>query len=607
MTEGRSVTWRLLVSFLVIAGGLCGGLLGTQPHMRVQAQPGLQTVILQQGLDGYLGCQDTRISAENPNTNFGNEELILGMRGQAAALVRFDVSSIPDYAIIEEATFGLYVSNFGQPDDVPIVATTYAVTRTWQEMGATWYKATSDTYWGIPGCEDTTSDRSPVPMGSQSIWNKDTWYEWDVTPAVQMWVQDPDSNHGIVAKQTNIEVGGEYDIRHSEYPGVPYRPRLIIRYYLVPPTATPTPTFTPTSTSTATATATPTSTATHTATATPTETSTATAIPTATSTATEAPTSTATATSTATEAPTHTATSTSIPTATPTDTATPTEAATATPTETGAPTATPTMPPATATSTATATATSTATVPPPTNTPVVTPVVQWYKLYIPGQPKLYPRRCTNWGQVFEEPFTLPTPEFRGWSLSLGGGQMEVRDGYMHMWTSESIDRFPIMWRNDLFQNAGNEYTVEMRFRHSDFTAYGTTIALNSRPYDGQRTQPGQALPQGLEDILSIHHVEGTEAGGVHRFDVTLLGHKVIWPTDRANDDRWHTLRLTLDEGSWYKLYLDNSPLPAIWVNDNRRPVSMYIGNPTTQRFWGGWTQLYVDYVRISKCLVYGPH
>jgi hypothetical protein len=37
-----------------------------------------------------------------------------------------------------------------------------------------------------------------------------------------------------------------------------------------------------------------------------------------------------------------------------------------------------------------------------------------------------------------------------------------------------------------------------------------------------------------------------------------------------------------------------------------RPSSIYIGNPKIEPWFGGWTQLYVDYVRISRCLIWGP-
>ena len=37
-----------------------------------------------------------------------------------------------------------------------------------------------------------------------------------------------------------------------------------------------------------------------------------------------------------------------------------------------------------------------------------------------------------------------------------------------------------------------------------------------------------------------------------------------------------------------------------------RPISTYIGNPTIQVWPGPWTQLYVDYIRISRCLLWAP-
>jgi len=543
--------------------------------IHAEAPDPLQTVVFQQGLDGYTGCADTRISGENPNSNFGSQELILGMRGLASNLVAFDVSSLPPYAVIVEASFALFVSNYGQRDTDPVIATTYAVTRTWAEMQATWNKATHTSAWGLPGCNDILTDRSPVSMGSQAIFARDTWYEWDVTPAVQAWVLDPSSNHGLLAAQTNVEIGGEYDIRHSEYPGIPFRPRLSVTYFLVPPTSTPTPTVTRTATASPTATNTRASTATRTRTSTPTATSSPTATPTGTATATQVPSSTATSTElppTATPLPTSTATATEEPTATATITPLPTA------TETALPTQTP--------------------------TPVVTPLVLLHRVYLPLITRGYPRACIIWQRTFDEEFIEPRPEYRGWFADLAGGQMEIKDSYVHQWTGPEEEHFPLLWRNDLFYGAENDFMLEVRFRHSGFTPYGTTVALNSQPFTGQRTQPGAPLPPGIEDILSIHHVVDPQ-GGVQRFDVALLGKRVPWPAVTPGDTNWHTLLLTLEEGGLYTLYADGKEWS--WVYSTARPTSIYLGNPTTQLFWGGWTQLYVDYVRISRCIGTGVH
>lgn len=567
---------RLLLVSLCIALVLLAGPLADQQATRSVAQAGLQTITFQQGLEGYTGCADTRISEENPNSNFGDKELVLGMKGRASVLVRFDVSSLPQYAVIVEATLGLHVSNWGQRDAEPLIATTYVVNRTWEEMQATWMHATTADRWGVPGCNDIDSDRSDVPMGSQAIYEASVWYDWDVTPAVQNWVTDPASNKGLIVQQRNVEIGGEYDLRSSEYPGIPFRPRLIVKYYLV----TPTPTHTPTATATPTETSTPTATATPTDTPPPTATATATAtrteIPTATPTDTQTPTrtATATATATATQTKTHTPTETPGPTNTPTQTPGPT----ATPTETRLPTATPTR----------------------TATPEITPFVQHYRYLLPLVLKDYPLRCLTWGLSFAEEFENPT--LGGWAVDLGGGSQQVSGSAVHLWTGPESERFPLVWRNDLFQGAGDDFAFEVRFRHSDFTAYGTTIALNSAPYDGTRVPASHDLPNGIEDILNIHHVVDRD-GNVYRFSVSLFRGRVSWQGD-PGDQNWHVLRVTLEQGNLYTLYMDGQLVGS--AKSDVRPRSIYIGNPTIQVWPGGWTQIYVDYVRISHCVQWGP-
>ncbi len=472
------------------------------------AQGGMQSVVFRQGENGYTGCDDTRISAEQPNTNFGDQELVLGGKGQVNLLIRFDVSSLPSTVYIHSATLNLQVVNYGQRPANPIQAGAYPVLRRWAEMEATWYKATVADYWGLPGCHDTLNDRSAVSLDRQAIWELG-WYSWDVTSAVQQWVQDPSINEGVILIQDNIEVGGEYDIRESEYPGPEGRPYLTVKYFLVKPTSTPTNT--------------------------------------------------------------------------PTSTATPT--ATATPTTTYTPTSTPTR-------TATATATPTST-PSPTPTPAV--------LYLPKIRKAFPLKCVEWDYSFREEFN--DPQLAGWSVSLAGGQQLVSSGIIHQWTEPLSNDFPLAWRNDLFAGAGEDFLFEARFRHSDFTAYGTTVALNSAGFDGTRIPASQALPPGIEDMLSIHHV--VTEGGVRRFDITMFRDRpdgIVW-SGTPGDSDWHEVRITLEQGNEYTLYVDGERVGS--VKSLVRPSSVYMGNPTMQLYFGGWTQLYVDYIRISHCAVWG--
>jgi hypothetical protein len=220
---------------------LLAAVLPSRLSMDSHAQDGSRTVTFRQGEAGYAGCSDTRISEERPYANLGNGELIIGMKGRVATLIRFDVSSIPSNAIVQEATLGLFAFNYGQRMG-PIVAAAYQVIRPWKEMEATWYKATNTDNWGLPGCNDTYTDRSPTALDSASIYHREQWYTWDVTSAAQDWVRDAVSNKGLVVRQTNLEVGGEFDLCHSESTGIECRPYLTIKYTLIPPTPTRSPT-----------------------------------------------------------------------------------------------------------------------------------------------------------------------------------------------------------------------------------------------------------------------------------------------------------------------------------------------------------------------------
>jgi len=476
---------------------------------------------LQNGLDDYDGCVDTRISELWPDQNFADGELVLGDRGRIGSLVHFDLESVPWYATVLEAKLGLHVSNYGQRPNESAIIAAYPITRTWTEWSATWMKARPSEFWGLPGCNDVLSDRSSDSLDEQPVHDLG-WYEWDVTQVVRFWLRNPAQNQGVILKQTNVEIGGEYDIRQSEYPGVEERPYLIIRCKLIPPTPTNTPTSTPTQTPTMT----------------------------------------------------PTATRTSTPTRTPTPTSTATRTRTATPTQT-----------ATRTSTPTRTAT-----PRPSD------------IYLPTIRKNLSPRCVLWGFSFDEEFN--NPALPGWSINLGGGSQLVEGSVVRLWTEPSADRFPVIWRNDLFEGAGQDYLFEARFRHSDFTAYGTTIALNSSPFTGERIPAGSPLPPGIEDILSIHHVVNP-GGGVLRFDITMFRNQpdaVVW-RGTPGDTSYHVVRVTLEPGNRYTLYVDGQAVG--WVFSSIRPRSTYIGNPTIQPFFGGWTQLYVDYIRISRCAVWG--
>ncbi|MGQ9494282.1 MAG: DNRLRE domain-containing protein [Anaerolineae bacterium] len=514
-------------------------------------EPDSVLVVLQQGVNGYTGAEDTTLHRDFPDSNFGNVwYLRVGMRHKDSALIRFDLSVIPPGSRIVCAVLSLYAERWsGTPFELDVGV--YRVKRQWLANEATWLMAQSGALWEVGGCNGP-GDREQIPESKVTVTNIFKWYDFDLTCLVDGWVNGWLPNYGVSIQAVDewdndiLYFDSSNDV--NDFGSIEHRPKLFILY--VSP-STPTPTDTPTETPTPTATQTSTSTPT----ATPTQTATSTVTPTATSTA------------TASASPTHTDTPTSTPTDTPT----------ATPTETATPTASPT-----------ATAT-------PTSTPMPTP----RRLYVPILLNDYSLRCAVWGYTFREEFN--DPALSGWSVSLDGGQQLVSEGILHQWTQPSIDRFPLLWRNDLFVGAGEGFAFEVRFRYSDLTAYGTTIALNSSPFDGSRVPSSELLPPGIENILNIHHVVD-QVGNVYRFDISMFKGGVKW-TGTPGDTNWHEVRITLEQGDLYTLYVDGQLIGS--VRSTIRPSSVYIGNPTIQRWPGGWTRLYVDYLRISRCLIWG--
>lgn len=217
------------------------------------------TVILQQGQNGYYGTSDTYLDQWGVTTNYGNDmNLVVRSADIRAALLRFEVSAIPRNAVVHSATLSLYADR----DAVnPIVAQVYGVLREWNENAATWQRANYGVDWGVPGCNDTTTDRAGTPVASVTLAGEHIWYHFDVTALVRQHVVDPFSNRGFILKAEG-NVSAECSFASSEHPwGLSWRPKLTITYSAtdVPlPTATPTRTPSPTATRTVAMTTSPT-------------------------------------------------------------------------------------------------------------------------------------------------------------------------------------------------------------------------------------------------------------------------------------------------------------------------------------------------------------
>jgi len=138
--------------------------LSTAPQTSSAATLATQ-VVLQNGLNGYLGCSDTRISAEAPTTNFASSELKAGSLQRLASLIQFDLSTIPATATVESASLAVYGS---AREGSPFTLGVYRVWRPWSETQATWQLASTALPWAAAGCNNTVSDRAETASSESS-------------------------------------------------------------------------------------------------------------------------------------------------------------------------------------------------------------------------------------------------------------------------------------------------------------------------------------------------------------------------------------------------------------------------------------------------------
>ena len=267
------------------------------------------SVTLQPDGSPYTGVQDTYIDSWSTSGNYATyQRMSIRPDDVWAGLIRFDLPELPANARVTDAKLDLYVKSRSN-DSNSMDAKVYALRRPWQDVQATWDKATTAQSWAVAGANGIGSDRTDVLLDQELLDQVSVWEHFNVTQAVAEWVGRQADNNGFIIKGGSANGQVSYDFASKEATDTLIRPRLVFTYSIaiVPPTPSPTATPLPTSTPT--------------------------------------PGNTPTPTSTPTRTPTATATPTRTPTATPGNSPTPTSTPTVTPTPSATPTITPVMPP----------------------------------------------------------------------------------------------------------------------------------------------------------------------------------------------------------------------------------------------------------------------
>lgn len=135
---------------------------------------------------------DAYVLEDSPVQNFGSEVYLFA--GSAVAdekyrsYLQFNVSAIPQTAIIVEATLGLYYD--GSSASIPTTIGAYKVIGSWDEDNIDWAHQ--------PASAGTPEDTVSVPATDTQ-----NYLYWDVTDLVQGWVDGSISNRGLVVRDTD--------------------------------------------------------------------------------------------------------------------------------------------------------------------------------------------------------------------------------------------------------------------------------------------------------------------------------------------------------------------------------------------------------------------
>ena len=178
-----------------------------------------ETITLQPGgIDG----KDAYVYDNSPTINFGNGwDLLIGTivgpkiyRGY----IQFDLSSVPQTAVILDADLGLYY-DWSWPA-VSFSIGLHKVTENWGEDTITWDSQ--------PASSSVAEEIISIPASGTN----DFRY-WDIDDLVEGWLEGTISNYGMVLRDTDEStVEGRKHFSSSDHWDVSKRPKLEIDYYL---------------------------------------------------------------------------------------------------------------------------------------------------------------------------------------------------------------------------------------------------------------------------------------------------------------------------------------------------------------------------------------
>ncbi|HNR67955.1 MAG TPA: DNRLRE domain-containing protein [bacterium] len=241
-SESKRLSDLVLLTVLVLLAGFCA-------RLRAQSQ-----IILQQGMQGYVGCEDAHILIDKPTHNTGAiEGLELTGNGGAGdakhGLIRFDLSHLSPTLKVDSAWLSIALQFRRTEQKAAKTIGAYELLRSWNagsgaspegydgrqavagECNWQFARYPADA-WAVAGAGGLASDYAAEAQDSVTIdpgMSNGVWISFDATASVKKWLTEPESNCGWLLRETLISpANGILNFYASENRNAVMRPVLSI-------------------------------------------------------------------------------------------------------------------------------------------------------------------------------------------------------------------------------------------------------------------------------------------------------------------------------------------------------------------------------------------
>ncbi|MFK7818047.1 MAG: Calx-beta domain-containing protein [Planctomycetaceae bacterium] len=211
-----------------------------------------QTTISITDNDATTGEIVLQNAKDNHFTNFQNQRANLGGMDRLQffkvgndsyrPIIQFDLDSVPSGTNAIDASLELY-RDAGLYANAPMGITIYALSRSWTEgssfnhgaatSGSNWLNRTNTSAWNTPGGDFNTTynfgngNNGIVAQTTIAPFSSADWVPFDVTPAVQAWLDGDIPNHGLAFVITSGD-HTEYSFVSSEGSTASQHPKLVL-------------------------------------------------------------------------------------------------------------------------------------------------------------------------------------------------------------------------------------------------------------------------------------------------------------------------------------------------------------------------------------------